>query len=515
MNEDWIVCDASERRVVFLAELLALALRPGDLVALSGDLGAGKSTFARALVRAALDDPGAEVPSPTFSLVQSYRTARFEIAHLDLYRLAGPHDLAELGIDEALSRGVALLEWPERAEQALPEPALTIVFSETDDPGVRDLAFAASEGFRDRLLRLAAIADFVQDAYAGVETLPTVRYLQGDASPRAYARLAADGQSAVLMDSPRRPDGPPVRDGLPYSRIARLAEDVRPFVAVARALSDAGLSVPTLIAHDMPRGLLLLEDLGDGVFAETLARGMPQATLWEAATDVLLDVRGIAVDQPLPLPDGSEHVVPPYDRAALTIETELLLDWLWPLVTGQPATDDLRAEFAAHWQRLFDRLLALPTGLVLRDYHSPNLMWQPERPGVRRVGVLDFQDAVQGHPAYDLVSLLQDARIDVPAELEQALYARYVAAATAHHTEFGADDFAFAYAVLGVQRNTKILGIFARLAMRDGKPRYLAHLPRIWGYLDRGLAHAALAPLAGWYQRHWPVARRGVPRWPT
>jgi tRNA threonylcarbamoyl adenosine modification protein YjeE len=511
--ETWTLDAVDERRLTLLAEVLALALKPGDLVTLSGDLGAGKSTFARALIRAALDDALAEVPSPTFSLIQTYATSRFEIAHLDLYRLASADELSELGLDEALTRGPAIVEWPEQAATSLPPATLKIAFRETPDPNLRTLDVAADDRFAERMVRCLDILAFLQPHLTD-DPAAHVAYLQGDASARRYARITTSAGSRVLMDSPRRPDGPPVRHGLPYSRIAHLAEDVRPFVAIADALRAAGLSTPTILAADLARGLLLIEDFGDRVFGTELAAGASQRELWKAATEALVELRSLRTEAAFPLPDGTSYRPPNYDADALAIETELLVDWLWPLVKGSPAPAEVRREFADIWSGLIATVLAEPPALVLRDYHSPNLMWLPEREGTRRVGLLDFQDAVIGSAAYDLVSLLQDARLDVPAEIERELFALYVARVRAREPGFEAAAFTAAYAILGVQRNTKILGIFARLAMRDGKPRYLGHLPRIWGYLGRGLEHDALAPLAAWYRRHWPAEDRAIPAWP-
>jgi len=495
---------ASEPRISLLGGLLALALRPGDLVTLTGDLGAGKSTLARAIIRSFLDDPAAEVPSPTFSLMQVYEAPRFPIAHLDLYRLSDAADVRELGLDEWLPRGAALVEWPERGTGALGPAALDIRLAETDDSDVRRISLQPSPSFAGRLSRVFEQLDFLDRVQPSRTEPLRVRYLQGDASPRTYARVVAGDTSRVLMDSPRRPDGPPVRDGLPYSRIAHLAEDVRPFVAMAEALTASGLSAPRIFGQDLDRGLLLIEDFGDGVFGAELARGARQAELWRAATEVLVALRRFDVLRPVPLADGSRHRIAPFDVRALTAEIELLPDWLWPLVKGRPIDDVARAEFASAWAPLLTAVASEQPSLVLRDYHSPNLMWLPDRSGVGRVGLLDFQDAVAGHAAYDLVSLLQDARLDVAAELEAALHAHYVSLVRAQEPDFDAEGFARAYAVLGAQRNTKILGIFARLAERDGKRHYLGHIPRIWGYLARSLAHPALAAVSAWYDRYWP-----------
>jgi hypothetical protein len=326
---------------------------------------------------------------------------------------------------------------------------------------------------------------------------------------RRYARLTGRERSAILMDWARQPDGPPIRNGLPYSRIAHLAESVRPFVAVAGALRASGLNAPEIYVHDLTQGFLLLEDLGDRVFAEEVRTGASdQAQLWRAATDALVALQASPVPETLPLPDGTAHRLPAYDHDALGIEVDLLPDWYWPALHGAPIPQDAHAEFGSLWAAVFDKLGALPRGWVLRDYHSPNLLWLPEREGIARVGVIDFQDAMCGPPAYDLVSLLQDARVDVPPELEAQLRDHYCAGVSARQTGFDRDAFAFAYAALGAQRSTKILGIFARLAKRDGKPAYLRHVPRLWRYLERDLAHPDLAPLKRWYDRHMPAAAR-------
>ena len=312
----------------------------------------------------------------------------------------------------------------------------------------------------------------------------------------------------MLMDAPRQPDGPPIRDGKPYSRIAHLAENVRPFVAIARHLRTLGLSAPEILAQDLDAGLLLIEDLGDAVFGDELARGGDQLAMWRAAVDSLLVLRRHPCPVQLPIAPGATHPVPRYDRAAMQIEVELLADWYVPARTGAPLDGDRSAAYLAAWTEVFDRVLAQPTALVLRDYHSPNLLRLPEREGAARTGIIDFQDGVIGHPAYDLVSLLQDARLDVPVAIEDELLAYYKDHAAQADPAFDAASFDFAYRALGAQRNTKILGIFVRLARRDGKPRYLRHIPRIWRYLERNLRHEGLRSLRAWYDEALPTGLR-------
>ncbi|HRD77710.1 MAG TPA: tRNA (adenosine(37)-N6)-threonylcarbamoyltransferase complex ATPase subunit type 1 TsaE [Hyphomicrobiaceae bacterium] len=503
MTHDWKLASLDEPGIARLAELIALHARSGDALLLEGDLGAGKTTFARAMIRAALADDDAEVPSPTYTLVQTYAGPRCEIAHYDLYRIADASEVAELGLDEALAKGIVLIEWPGRLWGVPAADTLEIRLADAGGDQ-RSVTLEARGSWQPRLARAEAMWAFIPDAWRNAR----LGYLQGDASPRAYARLTDEGRSAILMNAPRMPDGPPIRNGLAYSRIAHLAEDVRPFVAIGRELRRRGIAAPEIIAEDLDQGFLLIEDQGDLPFGRALAEGADQAVLWRAAVDVLVALRAGGPPADMVIAPGTIHRLPGFDQGALAIETELLVDWYWPALYGVPCPADARAAFEAAWSQVFARLLAEPSGWLLRDYHSPNLMWRPERCGLARVGVLDFQDAMSGPWAYDVVSLLQDARLDVPEALERDLLAHYKREAAHIDTGFDPEAFDFAFAALGAQRNTKILGIFARLAKRDGKPQYLAHLPRIWRYLERDLSALDLEGLKGWFDHHIPRSRR-------
>lgn len=505
-----VISGVGETRLFRLAEDLAFAIKSGDMISLSGDLGAGKTTLARAIIRALGVPEHEEIPSPTFTLLQTYETPRMSVAHFDLYRLSAPSELAELGLDAAVVEGIALVEWPERAGGILPHDRLEVLLEDDGNPDTRRITLTGHGIWEARLERFMAMRDLLAAAGMEAETC-SLRYLQGDASVRRYARIACqDSPGAVLMDWARQPDGPAIRNGLPYSRIAHLAEDVRPFVALDSALSNAGFSVPAIKAQNLTQGFLVIEDLGDRVFAHELKTNPgAQRTMWLAATETLVALANVPSPETVPLGDNGEpHRIPTYDQGALGIEIELLVDWYWRRIHDSPAPESVRAEYLSLWESLLNRICALPTAWVLRDYHSPNLLWLPEREGIARVGIIDFQDAMRGPAAYDLVSLLQDARVDVAPELEAECLDHYRAAVASRQPEFDRDTFDFAYAALGAQRNTKILGIFARLAMRDGKPGYLHHNPRLWRYLERDLAHPELADLKSWYDHHMPARAR-------
>ncbi|MEQ8480737.1 MAG: tRNA (adenosine(37)-N6)-threonylcarbamoyltransferase complex ATPase subunit type 1 TsaE [Hoeflea sp.] len=477
-----------------LAEDLALALRPGDCLCLSGDLGSGKSTLARALIRAVADDPDFEVPSPTFTLVQNY-DLRLQIAHFDLYRLASADELDELGLDEALEDGVALVEWPERASERFASDVVAISL-EGIEATARIARIHAGPEFLERFNRSLALRSFLD--MAGMSHAER-RFLQGDASSRTYERIRpVTGNPLILMNAPRHPDGPPIRDGLPYSRIAHLAEDVVPFVAIDGWLREHGFSAPAIMAQDLDDGILLIEDLGsDGLLDP---EGAPIAERYELAVECLAALHRKPPPECLQV-EGREYHVPAYDPRAMQIEIELLTDWYLPWRTGAPVKDRDRADYIALWAALFAQLQSAEKALVLRDYHSPNLIWREERTGLDRLGLIDFQDAMIGPSAYDVASLCQDARVTIEPGLARRLLARYIAVRQEDDSAFDEDGFREAYAIMALQRASKILGIFVRLDQRDGKPGYLRHLPRIEGYVAQSLQHPALQPLRSWFTR--------------
>ncbi|MFD2741271.1 aminoglycoside phosphotransferase family protein [Sulfitobacter aestuarii] len=281
----------------------------------------------------------------------------------------------------------------------------------------------------------------------------------GDASRRSYQRLQRDnGETAILMDAP--PDS---------------GEDVTPFIAIAEYLLAQGFSAPRILAADREQGFLLLEDLGDALFARLMAEQPERQTeLYRCAIDVLQ-----ALDQ-CPLPE-----LPHCDADWLTGMTAPVFDFY--AREAEASKDAFREVFHPLAQRLDDT----DKILILRDYHAENLLLQHGREGAAKVGLLDFQDALIGHPAYDLVSILQDARRDVPAALETEMIAYFLEGSRRDY-----DGFHAAYALLGAQRNLRILGIFARLCQQDGKPQYIDLIPRVWTYLQRNLTHPALANLA-------------------
>lgn len=331
--------------------------------------------------------------------------------------------------------------------------------------------------------------------------------LAGDASTRRYERLNGPKGRAVLMDWPRAPEAPVPSGQQSYSQIAHLAVDCRPFVAVCDYLTGAGLAAPQIFARDLDAGLLLSEDLGDDLYGPAIDTGAgPQGTsldeMYRAAIDTLIALQSHPAPITLPVGDGTLHQVPHFDDGIFRAELNVPLDWYFPVVLGREVSDKERAAYHDIWTGLRPMIDAGPRTLFLRDFHSPNMLWLNEAQGVRRVGLIDFQDALIGSRAYDVVSFLQDARKDVPREREEAMLALYVARAKADLEGFDEEEFRAAYATLGAERALRLIGLWPRLLKRDNKPHYMAHMPRTMEYLQRNLAHPALAPLKTWLDAH-------------
>lgn len=479
---------------------LALLVGPGDVITLTGDLGAGKTAAARSLIRYLADDDELEVPSPTFTLVQGYELPAFPVMHADLYRVEDETELEEIGLSPLPDATLVLIEWPERAPSAMPADRIDIAL--THRPALGSNARAADiTGYGKgaaTVARLKALREFL-DASGYIDA--GRKCMAGDASTRSYARLVGDDGVVILMNSPQRPDGAAIYNGKSYSAAVHLAENIKPFVAIGEGLRAAGISAPAIHHIDLDHGFLISEDFGsEGVIEGDPPR--PITERYEAATDVLAVLHGKALPETLPL-DGQTYAIPAFDTDALLIEIGLMPEWYLP-DRNAPLSDEKRAEFFAMWRELLKKPLAAPKTWIIRDFHSPNLIWLADRTGMARVGVIDFQDTVLGPHSYDVVSLLQDARIDVPETLELTLLSRYIKTRRTEDASFDPASFAELYAIMSAQRNTRLLGTFARLNRRDGKPHYLRHQPRIWTYLQRSLAHPALGSLRDWYRANVP-----------
>ncbi len=357
------------------------------------------------------------------------------------------------------------------------------------------------DGRKAEFLKAAGLADARRELLAG------------DASTRAYARLhLADGSTVIFMDQPPAAESavcPPgaseaERLAMGYNAAARLAAgSVAAFVTTAAWLRDHGLSAPKILAHDIDAGLAVLEDLGDGLFATLIADGEAEAPLYEAAVDVQIQLQETAPPDVL-TDDGASWPLLTYDALALKVGTDTFLEW-WPQFAQIAAfSPDALAEWDALWSPVFARGAAGASVFTHRDFHAQNLLWLPQRAGVARVGLLDFQDALRAHPAWDLTHLLQDARRDVSPELEAAMLDRFPAARPALDREAFIHD----YRALAASNAARILGrVFARQALL-GRRQYEAFMPRTWRYLERNLTDPSMAGLQAWFDRHVPAEAR-------
>ncbi|WP_312524618.1 tRNA (adenosine(37)-N6)-threonylcarbamoyltransferase complex ATPase subunit type 1 TsaE [Paracoccus sp. (in: a-proteobacteria)] len=450
------IFDADSRLTAGLARVFASALHPGDTLALRGPVGAGKTHFARAFIRARQGEYAEDVPSPTFTLVQTYDDPMgSEIWHADLYRLGDIGELVELGLDDAMAEAITLIEWPEKGGD-LPGALTISIEPDPADPDLRQITLTGDPVRWGHVERLAQIARLLRRANWDEARITP---LAGDASSRRYLRLVheADHQpgSAVLMDASPGSCGP--------------------YVAMTQWLRARDFHAPEIYATDERDGLLLLEDLGDALVARVLSDQPSLAPqIYRQMTQLLAALH--------------DHSPPDYllrlDGAELSSQVGLFAEW-YPAAVG---ADGLGQDIAKIIRMLHVKLCEdVQPVLGLRDFHAENLVWQKGAP----LGLLDFQDAVITHPAYDLVSGLQDARRDISPQIEEAELAFYIAT-----TGRDPERFRAAYALLGAQRSLRIMGIFTRLCIRDAKPRYLEFMPRVWCMITRNLAHPALAPLA-------------------
>ncbi|MGB0410548.1 MAG: aminoglycoside phosphotransferase family protein [Pikeienuella sp.] len=306
-----------------------------------------------------------------------------------------------------------------------------------------------------------------------------VSSLAGDASNRRYDRVAGPRGNAVLMDAP-----------------AERGEDISVFLDFTALLRGMGLSAPKVLAADRGAGFALLEDLGDDLYARVAAQTPElETTIYAAAVDVLVEMHAAQ-----PPTHAGTRLIAPYDAAVLMREAELATEWWVPAASAAPLGDAQLTAYTDLIKQTCAEVSGQRDALVLRDYHAENLLWLPDRDGIAKVGQLDYQDALIGSRAYDLVSLLEDARRDTTADLREAMLTRYVAASGVDEAQFRSD-----YAALGAQRNLKIVGIFARLWLRDGKAGYLDLIPRVWGHLVNDLGHPDLAPLAAFVHAYIPA----------
>lgn len=484
---------------------LAKILKLGDVIALDGDVGMGKSTLARALLRSLADDELLEVPSPTFTLVQSYDLADLEISHYDLYRISDFEELYEIGFEESWQEGCALVEWPDRGEELLPASTLWMHFqdAEGENSSARRLTLQGNDAWKQRLERLCQKRQLLVECDWGDAKLSDI---DGDLSTRSYQRAyhSENKQTAILMDMPKREPGPILGDGRRYDLVAHRVTELAPMITIAENLETAGLTVPKCFGHQLDKGLALWEDFGSECLSRSIPNGEPKpiAERYEATVIALANLHDNGWQNcNIELTgSGGPHTLSEYDSAAFEVELDVFLDWYWPFLKGQDCPAIVRETYFSLWRPAFDFLMDAEQSLVLRDVQDPNCFWLEELRATKSVGFIDFQDCLIGPSAYDVAALCMDARICIDPDLEKALKAAYM-----QQRSFDRETsqiFEQSYALCGVQRTSKNLGAFARAKLSLDKSSYLAHIPRGVGYLARCLTHPELADLSAFYNEN-------------
>ena len=456
-----------------LAASLAPYLVAGDVILLKGELGAGKSHFARALIRA-LGCQQQHLPSPTFTLVQTYDDTRLPVAHADFYRLNDPSEVAELALHCFIEHGVLIVEWPEKAPADMfPPRALTITFTDIGPDGRMatlsgEDSWAPRFGFFAPEMRRAS-TEHGRQAYLQKQSGrkgDVITPVSVDASFRSYWRVRLPEGTRILMDAP-----PPM-------------ENLALFIDIGKHLSRIGVHVPHVYNADLKQGYALLEDLGDTTFYRAIQEGASTQTLYEKAVDVLVHIA---------LAD--HFAVKDYTTTMYQDEACLFTDWYMPRINEHATYTACRRQFRELWLPLVEHIRAVPKTAVLWDYHCQNLMLlspvgnTPTKTSrvenIADVGVLDFQDARLGPVSHDLASLLYDVRFDVPETLHDLLIRRLVDGLDGAVT---LDAFTLSMKLSTIQNLLRIAGVFTRLAYRDGKTNYLTYMPRLWRHLDKLLA---------------------------
>ena len=324
-----------------------------------------------------------------------------------------------------------------------------------------------------------SVYKFLYDQHCEVDSLA---FLAGDASARTYYRVYKNSESRILMVS------------------SEVTSKNKSFVEISSLLNAHGFHAPEVLAADEPQGLYLLEDLGDLTFNRALQDDVPENTLYELGVFGLVEMHKSFLQ--------NKRNIPIYDITRFCDEVMLFLEWYVPQVLSEPLRDDQKAEFLSLWRKLYQSQPHIPQTLVLKDYMVDNLIWIPQEEGMRRLGILDFQDALWGPITYDLVSLLEEVRRDVDPQVVQNMQKFYLNLSP----HLDADEFYQSYYLWGAQRNTRILGVFARLAIRDRKKRYLDFIPRTWKLLEADLKHPALSGLQDWMNDNIPQINRVRPK---
>ncbi|MDG2187302.1 MAG: tRNA (adenosine(37)-N6)-threonylcarbamoyltransferase complex ATPase subunit type 1 TsaE [Hyphomicrobiales bacterium] len=464
-----------------LAKTISSNLEKGDIIALIGEIGSGKTTLSKFLINQLTSIEINQINSPTFNLYQSYNKNNVLVNHYDFYRIEKYQDLDEIDLEDSYKNGITIIEWADKYINALTQDYIEIHL--TEKLSYREYKITPKGKLRKRIKNINSLDNFLKKTNLKINKLEDI---YGDASKRKYCRLHLEDKTLILMDSSQEKK---------KINPTKLSTSISDYIHICKYLEKINIRVPELFYTDIKREYLIEEDFGDLKYSHIISKENFKE-LYQPAIDTLLHISEIHHPNNLEV-NGKTYDIPEYDKKIYLNEVEIFIKFYWPFIKGTICTSAIEKEFMDIWNELLIKISS-DKSLVLRDFHSPNLMLLKDEENHKKCGVIDFQDALLGHPIYDLVSLCQDARITISEEEETFLIETYKSKFNFNNYQFDRSNFIDHYCILGTQRSMKILGIFARLSILDSRNDYLVHMPRVINYIKRNMQNSNLSDLSKW-----------------
>ena len=469
-----------------LAKELVPLLNEGGVMTLNGQIGAGKTTLAKLIIQELTQTPLEDIVSPTFNLYHTYNRDNLEIAHYDFYRIESEIELLEIDLNESLTDKICIIEWADKFRDLLPKDRIEIFI--TCKKNERVYRINPLGKFREVVSNRAKIENYL----GGLDiNFTELQRLPGDASKRNYYRVMSPDNTMILMDATQESN---------IKSKTGLSNGIDDFIKIQKYLDSIDVRVPKLIVRNRIDNILLEEDLGEYSYADMLTKENYQK-LYNPAIKTLIHISNINHPKNIST-DSNPHYLKEFDLDIYLNEAEIFIDYYWPFIHGKQCNADKKQEFTHVMGEVYSNLTDDKT-LMLRDFHSPNLLFLENEDGFRKCAVIDFQDALFGHPLYDLVSLTNDARTTIDEHQEKYLIDLYKKDFPFNNFQFDSLSFIEQYHILGVQRSIKILGIFARLAILETNQNYLVHMPRVICYIKRIMQSGSIQTLACWLNQNF------------
>lgn len=458
---------------------LAPILEKGTLLALNGEIGSGKTTLSKYLINYLTSTRIEEISSPTFNLHQTYSNQDLIISHYDFYRIDTPHELEELDISDSIKNNVTIIEWANKFPSVLPKDHIEIQIINKSDK--RDYKIFFHGKYEKVILAHKNRLNFLSNSGLNIRKITNMK---GDASKRKYFRVYDGVKNFVLMDASEE-----------IRKKTKTTKSIKDFIIIDKYLDNIGLRVPKIYGYDIKNQLILEEDLGLTTYNELYLKLNFEKLITPAIESLLILVHSNYTN----INDLNGNAIEPnkFDKKIFIHEAKLFIDYYWPYARSSICPEEKKYEFLSIIEKMFSDLSPDRT-LILRDYHSPNLHYLENEKGHRKCALIDFQDALLGHPLYDLVSLAQDARVTISEVKEKYIIDAFKQKFLFKNFQFGNSSFNEQYQILATQRSLKILGIFARLSLLEGKNNYIIHMPRIINYIRRSMNCSLLDNLTKW-----------------